>query len=468
MFSISISKSKTIPLSGVGGIWHFKKAPNESVTTLEMLSRIQNNKIKPTDEIRHAMMPKHLFLPITSLEDFPTEFALRANQARPWEVKKSQFMKKKPKKLPKKKVQSISCDSTISEKVRVTFGSAAKLMRADGIFGKSDPFVELLLNGRCIARSKVIKKKLDPQWNESVDVYIPKETIDGTGILEMKFVVYDYDFAGTNDFLGQVVLCNRQKINDLLSAGELVTLPLKDKVDKKKSKVSGSLTFGITRLEEDLQEGTQDETTAIIKRPVEEDPGAGASDTIKKKDHKLVASDTSKYSISGKWFFKDPRNIDHIHGPMSLSKLLFKVHSRSVHTEEISNLLVRHESVDFYLPVGQEDRFPYGWFCRAKDKQIGHKCFLEVEVMDKDIMSSTSLGKASISSNNIEKFIHQVFMDNYSSISKNKPECTFKSNMKEIKLQLESNEKTGNASGHKHHECRKIPVEQVNENFIIQ
>ena len=76
MFSINISKLKTIPLSGVGGIWHFKKKPNESVTTLEMLSRIQNNKIKPTDEIRHAMMPKRLFLPITSLEDFPTEFAL--------------------------------------------------------------------------------------------------------------------------------------------------------------------------------------------------------------------------------------------------------------------------------------------------------------------------------------------------------------------------------------------------------
>ena len=37
---------------------------------------------------------------------------------------------------------------------------------------------------------------------------------------------------------------------------------------------------------------------------MEEDPGAGASDTIKKKDHKLVASDTSKYSISGKWFFQ--------------------------------------------------------------------------------------------------------------------------------------------------------------------
>ena len=107
------------------------------------------------------MMPKRLFLPITSLADFPTEFAFRANQVRPWKVKKSPNMKKKkvPKKLPKKKkVQLTSCDLTISEKVRVTFGSAAKLMQADGIFGKSDPFVELLLNGRCIARSKVIKK----------------------------------------------------------------------------------------------------------------------------------------------------------------------------------------------------------------------------------------------------------------------------------------------------------------------
>ena len=83
-----------------------------------------------------------------------------------------------------------------------------------------------------LRRSKVIKK-LDPQWNESVDVYIPKETIDGTGIFEMKFVVYDYDFAGTNDFLGQVVLCNRQKIDSLLSAGELVTLPLEDKAIRK-------------------------------------------------------------------------------------------------------------------------------------------------------------------------------------------------------------------------------------------
>ena len=37
---------------------------------------------------------------------------------------------------------------------------------------------------------KSLKKNLDPQWNESVDVYIPKETTDGTGIFEMKFVVY--------------------------------------------------------------------------------------------------------------------------------------------------------------------------------------------------------------------------------------------------------------------------------------
>ena len=133
---------------------------------------------------------------------------------------------------------------------------------------------------------------------------------------------------------------------------------------------------------------------------------------------------------------------------MSLSKLLLKIHSRSVHTEEISNLLVRHESVEFYLPVGQEDRFPYGWICRAKDKQIGHKCFIEIEVMDKDIMSSTSLGTASISSNHIEKLIHQAFMNNYCSISKNKPGRIFKSNMKEMKLPLESNEKTVNASGH--------------------
>ena len=52
----------------------------------------------------------------------------------------------------------------------------------------------------------------------------------------MKFVVYDYDFAGTNDFLGQVVLCDRQKIDSLLSVGELVTLPLKDKAIRKNQK----------------------------------------------------------------------------------------------------------------------------------------------------------------------------------------------------------------------------------------
>ena len=50
---------------------------------------------------------------------------------------------------------------------------------------------------------------------------------------EIKFVIFDYDFAGSNDFLGQIVFDNRSKFEEILGTEEIITLPLTEMENKK-------------------------------------------------------------------------------------------------------------------------------------------------------------------------------------------------------------------------------------------
>ena len=78
--------------------------------------------------------------------------------------------------------------------------SGSGLLSADRN-GKSDPFVEIYVNRQKVFKSKIIKKTLDPVWNEKTSIRIP--SLSRT---ELLFNVMDWDRAGDNDELGMTVL----------------------------------------------------------------------------------------------------------------------------------------------------------------------------------------------------------------------------------------------------------------------
>lgn len=63
--------------------------------------------------------------------------------------------------------------------------------------GKSDPYCKFELNGQEIYKTKVIKKTLNPTWNEFFEVPVPSRTA-----AKFKVNVWDYDFADKPDLLG--------------------------------------------------------------------------------------------------------------------------------------------------------------------------------------------------------------------------------------------------------------------------
>ncbi|KIE00046.1 transmembrane protein, partial [Metarhizium majus ARSEF 297] len=67
--------------------------------------------------------------------------------------------------------------------------------------GKSDPYCKFELNGEEVYKTKVIKKTLNPTWNEYFEVAVPSRTA-----AKFNVDVYDYDFADKPDFLGAAVI----------------------------------------------------------------------------------------------------------------------------------------------------------------------------------------------------------------------------------------------------------------------
>ncbi|QUC19670.1 uncharacterized protein UV8b_03911 [Ustilaginoidea virens] len=85
-------------------------------------------------------------------------------------------------------------------KLRVDVLDAEDLPSADRN-GKSDPYCKFELNDQEVYKTKVIKKTLNPTWNEFFEVAVPSRTA-------AKFIVnvYDYDFADKPDFLGATTI----------------------------------------------------------------------------------------------------------------------------------------------------------------------------------------------------------------------------------------------------------------------
>ena len=90
------------------------------------------------------------------------------------------------------------------------------LARADfGGRGKSDPFVEALMLGEQVHKTKTINDNLDPEWEE--EKFVVEVLPDGSGGEELTLSVWDSDGPFLKgDFLGQVVL----KAKHLLSPPE--------------------------------------------------------------------------------------------------------------------------------------------------------------------------------------------------------------------------------------------------------
>lgn len=113
--------------------------------------------------------------------------------------------------------------------------SAINLDKKD-IFGKSDPYYELhrIFNGgtECVFRSDVIKKTLNPHWDE-YDVSIA-DLCKGDFDKPFQIRIYDWDFNGSSDMIGKVEV----SINELCKPCPIMLLLLSDM-----GKAAGRISF---------------------------------------------------------------------------------------------------------------------------------------------------------------------------------------------------------------------------------
>lgn len=87
--------------------------------------------------------------------------------------------------------------------------------------GYSDPYCKFELNGEMIFKTQVQKKTLQPAWNEFFENEIQSRTA-----AELKCKVYDWDFAGDDDVLGDADV-NLKELEPFRA--QVMTLPLNGK-----------------------------------------------------------------------------------------------------------------------------------------------------------------------------------------------------------------------------------------------
>lgn len=68
--------------------------------------------------------------------------------------------------------------------------------------GLSDPYIVIALNGSNEQKTKIIKKTLDPVWDETFS--FAADALKGDDTITLTF--YDYDFGQKDDFMGEVVV----------------------------------------------------------------------------------------------------------------------------------------------------------------------------------------------------------------------------------------------------------------------
>lgn len=77
-----------------------------------------------------------------------------------------------------------------------------KLISGEGLMaadrnGKSDPFIVVSVDGKDVYKTEIVKKSLNPVWNESTKIAVPSRKHS-----KIALHVFDWDRAGTNDPLG--------------------------------------------------------------------------------------------------------------------------------------------------------------------------------------------------------------------------------------------------------------------------
>ena len=78
------------------------------------------------------------------------------------------------------------------------------------MFGKTDPYC-VLTCGDAKHTTAVIKKTYNPVWNHVVNIRVTNNDVK-----PLKLMLFDFDIAGSNDEIGEVVF-SEETIQDLLN-----------------------------------------------------------------------------------------------------------------------------------------------------------------------------------------------------------------------------------------------------------
>lgn len=120
-------------------------------------------------------------------------------------------------------------------KLNLALNSASGLAKAD-TFGKSDPYLRVVLNGKEVYKTDKIKRTLSPTWNEKCAIDIANR-VDATLRLEC----YDWDMGPEpDDQLGHAEM----KLSELTPGEEKdITLTFKDENDQDAGEIKFSALF---------------------------------------------------------------------------------------------------------------------------------------------------------------------------------------------------------------------------------
>jgi len=102
-----------------------------------------------------------------------------------------------------------------------------------GVFFSCDPYTTITF-GHQKFKSKVVKKDLNPKWNETFRLLVRKSEINYPIVIE----AWDYDFHTKNDYIGQVEV----KVNQLFQQGPIDTwFDIKDAKNPSNTKHLGKI-----------------------------------------------------------------------------------------------------------------------------------------------------------------------------------------------------------------------------------
>jgi hypothetical protein len=93
--------------------------------------------------------------------------------------------------------------------------------------GSSDPLVTITCGNEVAVKTQIIKKNLNPEWNEQFRWNVHEDRLFDT---DVKFVVEDYDMASGNDFMGKFEI-NTNELNDGIERRQWFPLLPEDGID---------------------------------------------------------------------------------------------------------------------------------------------------------------------------------------------------------------------------------------------